>query len=177
MANPTPDPSCLSIPISPPTHTLDIPNSNITTIQLKGDFEHCTLFNVYNNCTNNHTTDAHKLYLDANLNEVLPHPSNHMFWCSNFIRHHPLWEEDKNCLLFNNDNLINPLLDLINEHEMVLVLPQGIPTYKTASGNWMRPDNIWQSSNPLNPIITCNVKPSLCTDHLPIITELDLSIM
>ena len=107
---------------------LDIPNNDITAIQLKGEFGHCTLFNVYNDCTNNCSTDALKLYLDTNPNKVLPHPLDHMFWCGNFNRHHPLWEEDKNCRLFNNNNLINPLLDLINEHEMVLALPPGIST-------------------------------------------------
>ena len=55
-----------------------------------------------------------------------------------------------------------------------------ISTYETASSNWMRMDNVWWSNNPLNPIITCNIKPSLCppcTDHLPIITELNLLLM
>ena len=58
---------------------------------------------------------------------------------------------------------------------MVLVLL----TYETVTGNWTRPNNIWHSNNPLNPIITFNVKPSICpphADHLPIVTLLDLTI-
>ena len=158
---------------------LDILKSDITAIQLNRDFRYCSIFNIYNYCTNNNTTNALELYLNTNLTTVLPHPSDHMFWFSDFNRHHPLWEEDKNHWLFNNNNLITPLLDLINEYEMVLTLPPGIPTYKTATGNWMRLDNVLHSNNQSNPIITCNVKLSMyppCTDHLLIITELNLSV-
>ena len=62
---------------------------------------------------------------------------------------------------------------------MILTLPLGIPTYKTVQGNWTRPNNVWRSNNPLDPIITCNTKPGIHppgTGHLPIITELDLTI-
>lgn len=60
-----------------------------------------------------------------------------------------------------------------------MALPSGIPTLETVLGNWTRPDNIWHSNNPLNPIISCNTKPSirpLRADHLPIVTSLNLSI-
>ena len=83
---------------------LDIPNSDITAIQLKGEFGHCTIFNIYNDCTNNDTTDALKLYLDTNLLIALPHPLDHMFWFGDFNRHCPLWEEDKNCLVIQQQH-------------------------------------------------------------------------
>ena len=92
--------------------------------------------------------------------------------------HHPLWDDNQDHRLFNNNNLISPLLDLLVTHNMTLSLPPGIPTYKMANGNWTRPDNIWCSSNPIDPIISCNIKPSLHpphADHLLIITELDLT--
>ena len=72
-----------------------------------------------------------------------------------------------------------PLIDVIQEFDMEQVLPLGVPTYESAAGNWTRPDNVWQSNNPLNLVISCNTKPSLQllrADHLPIITALDLSI-
>ena len=42
-----------------------------------------------------------------------------------------------------------------------MALPSGIPTLETALGNWTRPDNVWHSNNPSNPIISCNTKPSI----------------
>ena len=56
--------------------------------------------------------------------------------------------------------------------------PPGIPTYETANGNWTKPDNVWCSSNLIDPIISFDIKPSLRpphADHLLIITELDLT--
>ena len=73
--------------------TLNIPHSNISTLCLTGDFGSCSIFNIYNDC-NNSTIEALNLFLMTNPNEVLPHPSNHMFWFGDFNRHHPLWEED-----------------------------------------------------------------------------------
>ena len=35
--------------------TLNIPSSDITAIHLRGDFSCCTIFNIYNDCTNNNT--------------------------------------------------------------------------------------------------------------------------
>lgn len=158
---------------------LNIPHSDITAIRLKGEFGHCSLFNIYNDCTNNSTTDALRMYLDTNAQVALPSPTDHMFWLGDFNRHHPLWEDDSNRRLFSSSNLVDPLIDLINDYDMVLTLPPGIPTYETAAGNWTRPDNVWRSNNPEDPIISCNVDPSIRpprADHLPIITELDLSV-
>ena len=44
-----------------------------------------------------------------------------------------------------------------------------------ATGNWTRPDNIWCSSTPDDPIYRCDVVPVMClpmANHLPIIMEL-----
>ena len=54
-----------------------------------------------------------------------------MLWFGNFNRHHPLWEEDKNRRLFSPPHLIDPLIDTIQEFDMILALPPGIPTYKS----------------------------------------------
>ena len=157
--------------------TLNIPSNDIMAIHLKGTFRFCSVFNIYNDCTNNNTTDMLKTYLDANVDTVLPSPRDHIFWFGNFNCHHPQWEEDRNHHLFNSDELIDPLPDLITDHNVMLTLPLGIPTYKMAQGNWTRPDNIWRSNNPTDPIITCDTTKHMPhADHLPIVTELDLTI-
>ena len=158
---------------------LPIPHSDITAIYLKGELGYCSIFNIYNDCTNNSTINALHTYFHSNLASILPSPTDHMLWLGDFNRHHPLWEEDKNQRLFNPPHLIDPLIDIIQIYDMDLALPQGIPTYKSVVGNWMRPDNVWKSNNPLNLIISCDIKPSMHppkADHLPIIMILDLSI-
>lgn len=158
---------------------LDIPHSDITAIRLAGEFGHCSIFNIYNDCTNNNTTDALDTYLQNNARTALPSPSDHMFWLGDFNRHHPIWEPDTNRHLYSTAALVDPLLDLITNHDMIQSLPPGIPTLETVTHNWTRPDNVWRSNNANDPIVRCDVDPSIRppkADHLPIITELDLSI-
>ena len=158
---------------------LQIHHSGIAAICLKGDFGHCSVFNIYNDCNDNLAIEALRTYLRENLATALPLPTDHMLWLGDFNRHHPLWEDNKNHRLYNPPHLINPLIDTLQEYNMQMALPSGIPTLKTVLGNWTRPDNVWRSNNPLNPIISCNTKPSICpprADHLPIVTSLDLSI-
>ena len=70
---------------------LDIPSSDITAIRLKGNFSHCTIFNIYNDFSNNNTIDTLQKYLKSNEHVALPLPSDHMLWCGDFNHHHPLW--------------------------------------------------------------------------------------
>ena len=60
---------------------------------------------------------------------------------------------------------------------MLLALPKGIPTFQSAPGNWTRPDNIWHSNTPDNPILRCDVVPAIrppLADHMPIITIINM---
>ena len=60
---------------------------------------------------------------------------------------------------------------------MLLVLPKGIPTFQTAAGNWTRPDNVWHSNTPDDPILRCDIVPAIrppLADHMPIITNINL---
>ena len=159
--------------------TLNIPSSDIMAIRLNGSFGYCTIMNIYNDCTTNKTTTALKEYLDTNKHIAIPNPTNHLFWLGDFNRHHPLWEPDSNRRLYNSPDMINPLLNLITEHDMLMSLPPDIPTYETATSTWTRPDNVWRNNGPEDPVTICNVWPQIrppVADHLPIYTELDLPI-
>ena len=43
--------------------SLDIPHSDISTIRLSGDFGSCSIFNIYNDCTNNNTIHTLNTFL------------------------------------------------------------------------------------------------------------------
>ena len=61
---------------------LDIPCNDITAVHFKGDFGHCSLINVYNDCTNNNT-----IYM---LNNFLSSSVFALFHTSDFtLSHHP----------------------------------------------------------------------------------------
>ena len=60
---------------------------------------------------------------------------------------------------------------------MLLALPKGIPTYQSATGNWTRPDNMWRSNIPKDPILHCDIVPAIwppLADHMPIITIINM---
>lgn len=159
--------------------SLPIPNSDITAIRLDGDFGHCSIFNIYNDCTHNGSLEALATYLTEYGHIARPSDTDHMLWFGDFNRHHPLWEEEGNRGLFNCEAFIEPLLDLISDYDMTMALPPNTPTYETVTGNWTRPDNVWRSANNESPITRCNVDASIrppLADHLPIITVLDLPI-
>ena len=58
-----------------------------------------------------------------------------MLWCSDFNRHHPLWDEDRNRHLFTASALqaADRLLEKIADHNMIMVLPKDIPTLEAKS--------------------------------------------
>ena len=158
---------------------LDIPSSDITAIHLKGKFGSCSIFNIYNDCTNNNTMTALHNYLTNNSPKALPLPSDHMLWLRDFNCHHPLWESDNNQHLYNSVDMINPILNLITKNNMIQALPPEIPTYEMVTSNCTHPENVWCSDNPNNPIMVCDIDPSIRppqADHLPILMELDLPV-
>ena len=64
---------------------------------------------------------------------------------------------------------------------MVMALLKDIPTLKSMSTtNWMRPDNVFCSSNLEEKIVYCTTNPRLQgpgTDHVPILTALEFPVM
>ena len=158
---------------------LPIFSADVMGIELLTNSGKLTLMNVYNSCTDNGAILTLSNYLQATNYSVNRADDDHMYWMGDFNRHHPTWEESRNEHLNSPDELITPLLELIATYDMVLALPQGIPTLQAfGTGNWTRPDNVWKLGTPVDIMISCDVKPNLRpikTDHLPIITILDLS--
>ncbi|KAF5367638.1 hypothetical protein D9615_010583 [Tricholomella constricta] len=158
---------------------LDIPSTDITAVRFNGAHGHLSIINVYNDCTQNDSLTTLSNYLSSSLPQARPSPRDHMLWLGDFNRHHPLWESADNRHLNSSEPAIRPLLDLLRDYEMELALPPTIHTLQTAGDRWTRPDNVWRSHNPIDPIVSCNVDAGLrppITDHLPIVTVIELPI-
>src|SRR5882724_2199808 len=158
---------------------LPIMNSDVTAVRFRGDNGYISIFNIYNEITNNDTITCLNQYLDRNLPYVHPAVTDHVLWLGDFNRHHPIWEDEANHHLYELEEFISPLIDLLYKHDMVLVLPKGIPTYQTCTGNWTRPDGVWCTSSPDDPIIRCDVLPYIrppAADHMPVIIVVDLPL-
>ena len=154
-------------------------HSDITAVHFKGANGFLSIFNIYNEITNNDTLTCLDLFLDLNAPLVQPTNSDGVLWIGDFNRHHLMWEEDSNEHLFEPEEYISPLIDLLYKNDMLLALPKGIPTLQTPTGNWTRPDNVWRNNTPDNPIIRCDTVPAIrppLADHMPIITILDLPL-
>jgi len=72
------------------------------------------------------------------------------------------------------------LLDLVADYGMVQALPKDIPTLQSSSTrNWTRPDNVFCMEHTSQLLVSCNTAPERRgpkTDHLPVLTTLDMSI-
>ena len=158
---------------------LPIMNSDVTTVRFHGDHGYLSIFNIYNEITNNDTISALDSFLDRNIQLVRPLGTDHVLWLGDFNRHHPLWEDEMNHHLYEPKEYISPFIYLLYKHDMVLALPKGIPTYQTCTGNWTRPDGVWHTSTADNPITRCDVQPSIrppAANHLPIVTVINLPL-
>ena len=157
---------------------LPIMHSDITAVQFKGEHRNLTLFNIYNEITNNNMISFLDEFLSLEAGVPLA-PEDHMFWLGDFNRHHPMWEDESNKHLFESKDFMQPLLKLLYMFDMTMALPKGLPTYQTVANNWTRPDNVWCINHQDDLINRCNVMAAICppqTDHLPIVTILDFPL-
>lgn len=158
------------------------PSADVVIVQLSGDYGHCTLINIYNDCTHNDTLMELGKYLDTNICQIRLLAHDHMIWLGDFNCHHPLWEEERNNHLLTNRHLdhAQPLLELIADYGMLMALPKDTPTLEAlATKNWTRPDNIFCMEITMGALTYCYMDPaqqSPCTDHVPILTSFELHI-
>jgi hypothetical protein len=102
---------------------IHIHSADITAVRFINEQGSISLYNVYNDCTHNHSITKLSTFLSANPSS----PTDHMIWLGDFNRHHPLWETANNRHLTSSEDDIQPLLDLIQDHNMDLILPPNIP--------------------------------------------------
>ena len=105
-----------------------------------------------------------------------------MLWCSDFNRHQPLWDEERNHHLFMAAALwaADWLLKKVLAHGMLMILPKGTPTLEAkVTKNWTRLDNMFCSANAEELVVVCDTDPCLRgpgADHILILTTLELPL-
>ena len=163
---------------------VDFPSGDVTVIQLSGRWGEMTLFNIYNDGEKNdtvHQLEAFTRTLSAtsSRNETNTKP---IIWMGDFNRHHPHWDNPNDTRLFTRSALDNAevLISAVAGLGLDLALPPGIPTHlHNVTKKWTRLDQVFISEDHLDSIITCDAlsnTPGINTDHLPILTMLDLNI-
>ena len=101
-----------------------------------------------------------------------------MLWASNFNRHHPLWDNNKDLHLFTQqaNQFTEGLIGLIVQYDLIMALPKGTPTLQhMVTRRYSRLDNVFGTVGLSDMITKCKVAPSLhppSTDHFPITTNL-----
>ena len=163
---------------------IDFPSCDVVVIQIKGVWGKLTITNIYNDCHNDETV---RLLADFHSRNQagLTQSSNsaaHTLWVGDFNRHHPCWDKPNNRRLFTNEaiEVAEKLIEVIADAGLELALPNGTPTHRhNVTKLWSSLDQVFISDHSINALISCNVQPDhwgVNTDHLPILTELSLSV-
>jgi ribonuclease HI/exonuclease III len=161
---------------------LDFPSGDVTAMQLKGARGKLTILNIYNDGKDNATIQMLSKYHNENatLLERTGELDAHVIWLGDFNRHHPHWDDPADTRLFTPAAMeaAETLIEAVADAGLELVLPSGIPThYHNVTKRWSRLDQVFLSEQSTNIIIACETRPDtrgINTDHLPIVTELDL---
>ena len=160
---------------------ISLPETNdITALQFQGPYGRLSIFNIYNDCLHSDTLITLNHHISTHRREFCRDEHDHVLWCGDFNRHHPLWDEERNHHLFTAKALDDAklLIEMIADHNMTMSLPQGIPMLQAmATGNWTRPDNVFCTENTIEHIVSCDTSPHQRgpgTDHVPIQTVINL---
>lgn len=161
---------------------IPIPHHDITAIRIQSNTGNITIINIYNDCNNDRSIHKVRTYMaeQDQVHHVANAPQTHYVWAGDFNRHYAEWEDERNNHLLTSGNVraAEILLDLTTEYGMAMTLPPRIPTLQSfVTGNYTRPNNIFVSDTLTAQVVTCNTKPGHRpprTDHLPILTEIDI---
>jgi exonuclease III len=163
---------------------LDFPSGDVAIVQIKGIWGKITIFNIYNDCNNNDTIKLLSRFYSRNRIQ-LEHTDTgtaHTIWLGDFNRHHPLWDDPNDDRLFTNEAIdaAEVLIEAIADVGLVLALPGEIPTHQhNVTKRWSRLDQVFISDHSEDMLISCDTWTDwqgILTDHLPILTELDLQL-
>jgi hypothetical protein len=153
--------------------TIPVNSPDITTMEINKTSGQICVYNIYNDITHDKTLTTLKNHFTSE-NTLRSNAMNGILLMGDLNCHHPMWDEPRNQHLFTAANLraAQPLLEMLVTYDLVMALPEELPTLVVNStGNHTRPDNVFCSSHLLDAITACNIQP----DHYPIITDIDLN--
>ena len=163
---------------------VDFDSGDVTVVKLTGTWGSLLLLNIYNDCVHDLTVEQVKNFqrrVDDN-ELVQQNEDAHTIWLGDFNRHHPYWDSTSDTRLFTKDAIskAEKLISAVADAGLELALPPKIPTHKhNVSKKWTRLDHVFLSEHSLDALISCEVVTndlSPNTDHLPIVTNLDLVV-
>jgi len=163
---------------------LDFPSGDVIITSLKGPWGKITIFNIYNDGNHNDTLKQLERFHDSH-RDLVEHTEvgeAHVLWVGDFNRHHPHWDDPNDTRLFTNEALkaADVLIGIVASLGLDLALPSGLPTHlHNVTKKWTRLDQVFLSDHSLDLLISCDTETrfrSTKTDHLPIITKLNLTI-
>lgn len=164
---------------------LDFPSSNVTVVQFLGEWGKLTIFNIYNEGANNSTINLLTKYQRDN-QQNLEHcqtGSTCQIWLGDFNRHHPYWDDPNDLRLFTTEALrvAKSLIEAVADAGLDLILPRGIPTHcHNVTKRWSRLDHMFITEDSVDAVTACGTlidHRGINTDHVPVLTELNLGLV
>jgi exonuclease III len=161
---------------------IDFPLGDVTAIQLTGKWGKMTIFNIYNEGNSNETIQKLTKFHRENQEVISTADMNHthIIWLGDFNRHHLHWDDPSDTRLFTNRAIkaAEVLIEAVAEVGLEMALPSGIPTQcHNVTKWWSRLDQVFISEHSEELLISCDALTDhrgIKTDHLPILTEVNL---
>src|SRR5712672_4209163 len=158
------------------------PSGDVTIISIKTNSGKIFIINIYNDGNSNETiSQLIEFHRDNNVINGTEAIRPHVIWVGNFNRHHPLWDDPNDTRLFTGEALDNAefLIEAVAGAGLEMALPGGIPTHiHNVTKKWSRLDQVFISEHSTELLTVCDTVTSergVSTDHLPILTKLDLA--
>lgn len=131
---------------------IELPSSNVTVVQLTGNWGKLTIFNIYNDCDHNNMIVLLSRFWKehSELLERAQQGTAHTMWLGDFNRHHPYWDKNEDTRLFTREatKAADFLIEAVIEVGLDMTLPNGIPTHiHNVSKKWTRLDNVFISDH------------------------------
>ena len=163
---------------------IEVNSGDISAVMLKGNWGTIAIFNAYIDC-------AHDIALEemARSTKVFEETQGeahrqraHTLWLGDFNRHHPHWDNPSDTRLFTNEAIksAEKLISLVADAGLELALPPQMTTHKhNVTKKWTRLDQVFLSEHTMDSLVSCYAnrrEPGVNTDHLPILTTLNMAV-
>ena len=161
---------------------IDVNSQDITAIEIKGSWGTLAIFNAYIDCNHDRGLEALVKATQTYKESVgrTTQQQKHIIWLGDFNRHHPHWDNPSDNRLFTAEARRNAekLIDAVANAGLDLALPPQKPThFHNVTKKWTRLDHVFLTEHSADALISCDTQePGISTDHLPILTELNMSV-